>query len=189
MTTSPTPQPLDESEIDWNATRAALRRCIRAHLGRCDALELDRLAQEGSIWVLRVARHCGVQKLQGLIAFVGRKMAEGEIRRRRRDRARIVEWDERRDDIEGIPAPPADDRGDRYSRLWFQMLEFFRSNNASCLELAELYLVQQSWRKVADVLGKSGEAVRKQWSRCGKHFREWMERDRDLMDEFFLPDA
>ena len=56
--------------------------------------------------------------------------------------------------------------GDPRDRVRFVVLQFFEQQGSACHELARAYFAELDWSLVAQGLGRSAEAVRKQWSRC-----------------------
>lgn len=181
----PPTSPLPDTEIDWTTARALMRERIAAQMGSCEPDELEDLTQEGLIQLHRLARRETPRNLGGVITVVARSVAIDEIRRRQRRRRRFAEWDSAREQAEQAPSPP--DQGGETELLWFLMLEFFRRHKAACLTLAQVYSEHGNWRNVAENVGRGYEAVRQQWARCTRVFREALRRNpgpfQDWMDE------
>lgn len=161
-------RPPPEQLVDWEDARRRLRAAIRVQLGRVDPDDLDDLASEALIHLLRVLRRDGaVRNLPGLVKVVARSTAIDEIRRRRRASLRRglpVEGD-------AEPAQPdPDDWDDRVQTDWFLMLEFFAGHRAPCRALARAYAELGDWKAVAASVGSSHDAVRQQWSRCRRAY-------------------
>ena len=169
--------PRHEHEIDWNRTRASLRVRIRAQLGRCEETELEDLAHEGLVVILRLARREGARNLDRLVSIVARNVAINEIRRRVRRRARVADWDQSLDQILRLPASDFSEWDDSLRELWFLVLEFFRVRKSSCYSLAAAYAELGDWKAVGEKRGLQHDAVRQQWSRCARLFRDELRRD------------
>jgi hypothetical protein len=181
--------PQREHEIDWNRTRSALRARIHAQLGRCDAAQLDDLAHEGLVVILRLTRRVGARNLDGLIAVVGRNVAINEIRRRTRRRARSADWDQSLHRILRLPSSDLGEWDDSLRELWFLVLEFFRTRKAACYSLAVAYAELGDWKSVGGQLGLQHDAVRQQWARCARLFREELRRDPGPFRDWLAGDA
>ena len=181
------PAPRREREIDWNRARSLLRARIRSQLGRCDETQLEDLAHEGLIILLRLARRDGVRNLDGLIVNVARNVAINEIRRLKRRRSRLADWDQSLEQILKLPDSSLHEWDDSLRELWFLVLEFFRMNKAACHTLAMTYAELGDWKAAAERLGLEHDAIRQQWSRCARLFRDELRRDpgrfRDWMGE------
>ena len=81
------------------------------------------------------------------------------------------------------PTSAPNEMGDPVERLRFTVLELFESLHAPCVDLAREYFAESSWIRVAERLGRSHDAVLKQWSRCLERLREVARRDGNpLMD-------
>ena len=169
--------PRREREIDWNRARSLLRTRIRSQLGRCDEMQLEDLAHEGLVILLRLARGQGFQNLDGLVVNVARNVAINEIRRLKRRRARLVDWDQNLEQILRLPESGLDEWDDSLRELWFLVLEFFRVRKASCHSLATAYAELGDWKAAAARLGLEHDAARQQWSRCARMFRDELRRD------------
>jgi len=165
-----------DSEIDWLQARALMRERISLRLGPCDAAVLEDLTQEGIIQLLRLTRREAPRNLGGMVTVVARSVAIDEIRRRQRQRLRFADWESVLNQVGEASEAPLTDAGDS-ELLWFLMLEFFRRRRAPCLELAQSYSEHGNWRDVATAVGRGYEAVRQQWARCTKVFRDELERN------------
>jgi DNA-directed RNA polymerase specialized sigma24 family protein len=181
--------PRREREIDWNRARSLLRTRIRSQLGRCDETQLEDLAHEGLIILLRLARRDGVRNLEGLIVNVSRNVAINEIRRLKRRRLRLVDWDQSLEQILELPDSSPDVWDDSLRELWFLVLEFFRVKKAACHGLAMTYAELGDWKSAGERLGLEHDAVRQQWSRCARMFREELRRDPGRFREWMGDDA
>jgi hypothetical protein len=163
-----------DSTIDWVHARALMRERIGLQLGTSDPAVLDDLTQEGVIQLLRLARREPTRNLGGAVTVVARSVAIDEIRRRQRHRARFSDWENARIEVEHASSPLTDSADTE--TLWFLMLEYFRQHKAPCLKLACRYAECGNWRAVADRVGRGYEAVRQQWARCTRVFRDELRR-------------
>ena len=173
MGDSPPTAPQDIS-IDWVHVRTLMRERIGAQLGMCDPGVLDDLTQEGVIQFLRLTRRETPRNLGGVVTVVAKTVAIDEIRRRQRQRLRFVDWEKSQAEIEHASSPLTDAADT--DTLWFLMMEYFRGRKAPCAELASCYAEHGNWRSVADAVGRGYEAVRQQWARCTKAFRDDLRR-------------
>src|SRR5262245_51943073 len=169
--------PQREREIDWNRARSFLRTRIRAQLGRCEESQLEDLTHEGLIVLLRLARREGIRNVDGLIASVARTVAINEIRRLKRRRAHLADWDRSLDQILKLPTSNPDEWDDSLQELWFLVLEFFRVRKVQCHALAMAYAELGDWKATAARVGLEHDAARQQWSRCARMFRDELRRD------------
>ena len=169
------PNPPPEHVIDWRDARRRMKGVIQHHLDRVSAEDLEDLASQALVDLLRAHRADGpIRNLSGLIQVIGRTTAIDEIRRRKRERARgpLQTLDPTK-----LPELPADEWDDRFETLWFLMLEFFRVHKSSCRDLALSYAELGDWNAVANAQGRGCDAVRKQWSRCTTLFRDELKRN------------
>ena len=176
MTESGNPGRVRELDIDWARARSELRSRIQTRLGSGSESEIEDLTQQALVDVLRMVRKQGLRDLQAVIVIVARSTAVDEIRRRVRWRARFEELDpgprEARE-----PGDPGHDHDDDLELLWFLLLESLRSRHAPCHALAVSFAKRGNWRSVGEALGLSHAAVRQQWSRCLRAFREALRKD------------
>lgn len=171
------PSPGAEPTIDWVQARALLRSRIARQLGTAHDPQIDDLTQEALIDLLRVVRRDGFRSLDGLATVIARSVVASEIRRRQRYRARFGDWQAHLDDVVELPGASRGEWDDPQQTLWFLLVEYFRSRHAPCLRLAELYATHGDWKQVAQALGRSHDAIRQQWSRCSRAFRDALRRD------------
>jgi hypothetical protein len=169
--------PSRESEIDWSRSRTLLRTRIHAQLGRCEKPQLEDLAHEALIILMRQARREGVRDLDGLVTLVARSVATNEVRRLKRKRSRLADWDQNLEQILRLPEADTGEWDDSLRELWFLLLEFFRVHHASCHLLAVTYAELGDWKAAGGRLGLEYDAVRQQWSRCAGLFRDELRRD------------
>ena len=169
--------PRREREIDWDRARSQLRTRIRTQLGRCEETHLEDLTHEGLIVLLRVARRDGVRNLDGLVVTVARTVAINEIRRIKRRRAHLADWDQSLDQVLKLPSSSPHEWDESLQELWFLVLEFFRVRKAPCHSLAMAYAELGDWKASAERLGLEHDAARQQWSRCARMLRDELRRD------------
>jgi hypothetical protein len=161
-----------EETVDWEDARRRLKAGIALQLGRVRAHDLEDLAAEALVQFLRIVRAQGARSALGLIAVIGRTTAIDEIRRRTRERVRLS-----RLEIPDAPDASPDDWDDRVRTRWFLMLEFFRTQKIPCHSLALKFAELGDWKQVAQASGLTHSAIRQQWSRCARAFREELRRD------------
>jgi DNA-directed RNA polymerase specialized sigma24 family protein len=148
------------SEADWAQARAFLHGRLRRLLDRCDEAVVEDATQEAAVRLLRVMRREEVRNLEALMNDICRKTAIDIMRSNGRFRATFEPLDEQAEHV------AIESTADPLERLEFAVLEFFRGRQAACYDLAVAYFNDRDWEQVADTVGKSHAAVRKQWSRC-----------------------
>jgi DNA-directed RNA polymerase specialized sigma24 family protein len=153
-----------ETEIPWEEAGAFVRRRLRIELPASSQGQVDDLAQESLVKLLRVVRREPVNNLEALMTEIARRTAIDWLRRRTRWSALVT--DAPLADEVADPEARVDGVGDPVERLHFVVLEFFDAREARCRDLAVAYFAERDWGAVAVSQGRSHEAVRKQWSRC-----------------------
>ena len=189
MGDSPADRPQHERDIDWGSASAQLRTRIRERLGRCDDATLQDLTQEALIHLVREVRHNGARSLTGLIVVIARSTAVNEIRRRKRRRARFADWEELVETVENLPEPERFEDFEEWELIWFLLLEYFRRRRAPCHALAVAFAEKGDWKAVAESVGQSHDAIRQQWSRCTRAFRDALRRDPGPFAEWLKDDG
>jgi DNA-directed RNA polymerase specialized sigma24 family protein len=170
-----------EAEVRWTEARRFLAGRLRGELRGLDAESLDDLTQEALTRLLRSVRREGVLNLEALMTSIAHRTAIDHIRRHYRW-AKLVESVPDPAEAPGaLAVPAAGPPGDSLERLRFVVLEFFARNESGCHELACAYFDGRDWRRVAQTLGRSHDAVRRQWSRCVGALRAEAARDRGLL--------
>jgi RNA polymerase sigma factor (sigma-70 family) len=159
-----------ESEIRWSEATAFLRRRLGYELPSSARHELEDLVQESLVRLLRAVRREPVENLEALMTEIARRTAIDRLRRHTR-------WSlilsSEPPDLDQVADPsPSREIGDPVERLQFVVLEFFTAREARCRELATAYFAEQDWKQVAARVGRSHDAIRKQWSRCVELLRE-----------------
>ena len=166
-----------EAEVRWGEARRFLADRLRRELHGRDADSVDDLTQEALARLLRSVRRDGALNLEALMTAIARRTAIDHVRRRIRW-SRLVESVPDPADPPGAVAPaPAGPPEDSLERLRFVVLEYFAANSPGCHELARAYFERRDWRRVAGDLGRSHDAVRRQWSRCVGELRAEAARD------------
>jgi len=155
-----------EEAIDWADAGRFLRACLGARDPSLQAADLDDLTQEALIRLVRAVRRGEVANLNALMYELARCTDIDFIRRWNRWRKVFGPMPEGEIAVAAPPSPDGSALGDPIERFRFIALEFFHATNAPCRELAEFYFRGLDWQSVAARLGRSHEAVRKQWSRC-----------------------
>lgn len=153
-----------ESEIRWEEAAAFVRRRLRIELPASSQGQVDDLAQESLVRLLRVVRREPVNNLEALMTEIARRTAIDWLRRRTRWSALVTQSPPGEEVAD--PHARADGIGDPVERLQFVVLEFFEARDARCRGLAVAYFAERDWGVVAASQGRSHDAVRKQWSRC-----------------------
>lgn len=154
----PNRAPSVESTIDWTEVLKLVRRTIGVRLYRTEMHEIDELAAEAWVRVLRAVKLQSPDNLEAFATTIAQNTHIDFVRRRQRQAAlHDALLAEGRCD-----ASPS--RGDELERLRFLALEFFRGT--SCGELAEAYFSEVTWKQHAARVGRSPDAVRKEWERC-----------------------
>lgn len=182
MADSGTPDPKREHDIDWAWARARIRERLSHLLGREDPA-LDDLTHEAAISLLRAVRRNGTTSLEGLIAVIAKGTAADEIRRRKRERPRLSEWEVELVSLEGGAHPDSPDGSPDTDLLWFFLIEYLRTHDSHGHVLALAFADLGSWPRVAESLGQSPAATRQQWSRSVRRFKQSLRRDPGLLDD------
>jgi hypothetical protein len=160
-----------ELQADWEALRSLVRRRVRAKYAQLQPDDLEEICQLALVRVLRALRGSDVRNPEGLSVMAADRAAGDWWRARRR-------WQGRFESLDPAADPPGGDPlregtfGDPLERVRFVVTEFFDSSHAGCAELARPFFESRDWGAVAAALGRSHEAVRKQWSRCVALLRE-----------------
>ena len=151
---------------------------------------IEDLSQEAMVRVMRAVRLAPARNLEALTSEIARRTAIDHLRSRRRWDALVTPWTPEADEAEETsesshPGP----RGDPLERARFAVMGLFEKEHSGCLELARWYFRDVSWSEVSDQLGRTPEALRKQWSRCIAALRRAVRTDPDCLwrwsrDEF-----
>jgi len=164
---SATPSDGRESSLSWEQIHNQVHRRLVGRLDAADRSELDDLVQEGCIRVLRAQRRETIDNLEALITVIADRTFKDFLRRRYRNQRLMKPWEE---DLPEL----ADPRGikdhltvDLLERIEFVVVGIFtREDRDECAELARHWFAARDWKWVSEQLGRSHDAVRKQWSRC-----------------------
>jgi hypothetical protein len=136
--------------------------------------------------LLRFSRRETIRNVEAAIVDIVRKTLIDHHRRQSRWEVVAAAL---RVEIESTGAPGeangealADCLGDPIERTRFIVLGFFRDRSPRCHDLAAHYFDSGSdWVAVARRSGRSGEAVRQQWSRCVSVLRNELRRDQGVL--------
>lgn len=166
------PRDPSEHSFDWEQLRASVRRRIAFHLQGWPAEEIDDATQDVLFKLLRFLDRSGPpDNVDGLLTVIARRTAVERIRAR-----------SRRPALEGVQEDSAVtlDEAARHELAqleervrWkaFQVIEFFRENQAPCLELAEARAQGIDLKQVAADTQQSHAALLQRWSRCMRRLR------------------
>lgn len=179
---------------DWPEAARFLRARLRRLLPRVEPADLEDLAQEALIDLVRTSRREPIRNLDALLNTLARRKAIDLVRRRARWNALVRPLSER-DEHEAS----ARWRGtDPAERLAFVVLQFFARERSACEPLARAFLAGHDWARVAGTMNLAATAIRKQWSRCVTHLRRtllggavasedapwpWLKQDENPSDE------
>jgi RNA polymerase sigma factor (sigma-70 family) len=172
---------------DWNRLTSLAGRCIGHVLPGSNDELIEDLSQEAMVRVMRALRATQARNIEALTSEIARRTAIDHLRSRRRWEALVGPWTEEAEETAGPPrhGPP----GDPLERARFAILGLFERERSACLELAQQYFSDQSWSEVSERLGRTTDALRKQWSRCVAALRKAVRTDPDRLwrwsrDEF-----
>lgn len=158
-----------ESQIDWAEVLGFVRRTVAANLHRSESHQVNDLADEALVRVLRAVRLEPPRNLEALATRISQRTCADYVRRRRRRTAlhEALRF-EAGDDCSSLSSTGSDD----VDRMRFVTLEFFRADEGtSCGDLARAYFSEMDWKDWAVRAGRSHAAVRQEWSRCVKKLR------------------
>jgi RNA polymerase sigma factor (sigma-70 family) len=169
---------LPEHLVDWDAARRFMRRIVRSRLDREDPAVHDDLVQEALVRLLRAIRGEKPRDLEALMAEIAHRVTVDHLRRRKRWKLLVEPASEGL--LEQAPAvsPVNTEPGDPVARIRFVVLNYF--GDSDCGDLAQAYFAQLDWMRVAERVGRSHAAVRKQWSRCLERLRQAVAREPSL---------
>jgi len=182
-----TPQPLP---LPWDEARRTLLQHLRRHAAGRDPDQLEDLAQEACVRLLRAVRREPARDVDGLMASLAHRTWVDHVRRWRRAQARFGLSDQDLDALADPAAgggsdPTSDDPslGHLLDRLELVVQEVFVGAGAeACADLARAFFAGRDWRQVADDLGVDHATVRKRWSRCLARVRDALRRDPQYAD-------
>lgn len=169
----PAPDPGNATGVrppDWAAASAFLCTRLRRLLPGTDRSDLDDLAQEALIDLIRTSRHEPVRNLDALLNTLAQRKATDFVRRRIRWSALVQPLPEA-GELRVHTREWGTDPAQRYS---FVVLQFFARHRPACEPLAQAFLAGHDWAEVAAAFEESETAVRKQWSRCVAYLRRTM---------------
>lgn len=157
----------------WRQARAFLRTRVAWQLHRVDDATLDDLSQEATVRYFRATQRTRVvDNHDALKTTIARRTAV-DFLRRQSVRARVeVDGEQGEDEVPGDWPDPLGAFRPPIEMMRFTTLEFFHQHDSGCLELAPHFFASRNWREVAEILGRSHDAVRTQWSRCVEILRQ-----------------
>jgi RNA polymerase sigma factor (sigma-70 family) len=168
-------------EVDWRRAREFLRARLRQEMGSADAAELDDLAQEACVRLLRALRRERAERLEGLMATIAHRTWTDHLRRRVVARKWLARSDEAAVNTPDPRALRDHLLGNVVARIELIVLELFHKHGMTeCRDLARAHFDERDWRKVAADSGVKEPAVRKRWSRCLAFLRGELAKDPQL---------
>jgi RNA polymerase sigma factor (sigma-70 family) len=170
-----------EGEVPWTEARDFLSRRLRRELRGQGPDDLQDLTQEALVRLLRAVRREGAENTEALMTAIARRTAIDHIRRTMRWSRRL---EYQADPCQQAASAGVDGPDDELDRLRFVALEFFAARGRPCHDLALAFFACRDWRRVAEDLGRSHEAVRRQWSRCVEALRAEAVRNPGLVTEW-----
>jgi RNA polymerase sigma factor (sigma-70 family) len=182
-----TPKALPTENLRWDRAQRFFRKWFLRSAGATHADRVDDLVQEALIRLIRYLRRARAQNTEALMGTIAYRTWNEFLRRVVRER-RLFESIDPNDEVIPDRAPGPGSPGNPISRFRFSVLEVFEAQQSPCHELGRLYFESLSWNRVAEILGKSPEAVRRQWSRCIEMLREMAGKQTDLRLEWIIDD-
>ena len=175
--------PRDPSEpaFDWQDLRESILRRLRFHLRGWPGAEIEDATQDVLFKLLRFLERSGKpDNLDGLVTVIARRTAIERIRVRSRrpahepvaDHSAVAPDDTERHELAELE--------EQTSWRAFLVIEFFRENQAPCVQLAEARSHGIDFKALAAQTNQSHLALLQRWSRC-------MRRLRAAIDEGKLP--
>jgi DNA-directed RNA polymerase specialized sigma24 family protein len=168
-------------EVDWRRAREFLRARLRQEMGSADAAELDDLAQEACVRLLRALRRERAERLEGLMSTIAHRTWTDHLRRRVAARKWLARSDAAAANIPDPRALREHLLGNVVARIELVVLELFHKHGMhECHDLARAHFDERDWRSVAAASGVKEPAVRKRWSRCVAFLRVELAHDPQL---------
>ncbi len=171
-------QHVDELDrVDWKEARARMKRVIASNLkGSVDSDELEDLAQEAVVGLLRAVRRGGIQNLEAIEVTIAKRLAIDRMRRKR--------WTEPLEDDPGTAAPERDDEPLDPEEAQFYVGAMLESLGEKCRELFDRWLETFNLAAVAERLRISHAAARKRSERCRERALEICRADQGPLGDW-----
>lgn len=172
-----------ETVLNWGDTLRMMKGVVRRHLTSAERHDVEDVAQEAAIRLLRASRSsAAILEVDRLAYDIARKTIKDYVRRKTRWR-RIMTGMADPTTLDRVGSPPsAGGIGDPIERFRFVVLEYFRGSAPGCEDLARVHFEgKESWKDVALRTGATPESVRQRWSRCVASLRDRIRRDRDFL--------
>jgi DNA-directed RNA polymerase specialized sigma24 family protein len=152
--------------------RASIRRRIAYHLQGWAAEEIDDATQDVVVKLLRFLERSGAPtNLEGLLTVIARRTAVERIRAHSRRPALESLQEDSAVTLDESARHELAQLEDLVNWKAFQVTEFFRTNQASCLELAQARARGVGLQQVAEETNQSHDALLQRWSRCMRRLR------------------
>jgi RNA polymerase sigma factor (sigma-70 family) len=172
----------NDSGLDWDALREFARRRLRSKLRFTRDEDLEDLAQECVVGLLRFSRREAIHTPEAAMSVIVDRTAIDWIRSPRGRGAELPLEDGDGKTID-IPAPEHPDRS-ALERLRFTVAEFFRETSAPCLEIALHYFVDPNLKRIAERLGLRHDVVRQRWTRCRQALKKEEAREPGFLGDY-----
>lgn len=158
---------------DWVALRAYALLRIRGRLRFAPAETLEDLAQEVMVTLFRLSQREALLNPEALATTLVHRVCVDHVRRMHGPTGRLDPLPDGDTPLE-LPArdPSQEVPADMLEMFRFVVLEYFRTHDAPCHQLAADFFAEQSWSVVARRLGLKHNTVIKRWSRCMEQVRE-----------------
>lgn len=176
------PSSSNDPDLDWNAARQFCLRRLRFRLRFTREEEIEDLAQECLVGLLRFSRREALRTPEAVMTVIADRIAVSWIRSPR-SRGLELPLEDGEGKTVDVPAPAEHD-ATALERLRFAVMEFFRETSAPCHELAGFFFRDLDWELVAGKVGRSYLAVRKQWSRCYESLQREEAREPGFLGQF-----
>lgn len=158
--------------LDWQDLRESVRRRVAHLLRGWSAEEIEDVAQDVVYKLLRFHERSGPpDNLEGLLTVISRRTAVERIRARARRPAHEPMSEHSAVTLDEATRHELAELEDLVAWRAFQVMEFFRSHHAPCLELAEARARGTDFKRLAEATRQSHLALLQRWSRCMRRLR------------------
>ena len=159
--------------VDWEAIRSLVRQRMAFHLRGWDAADIEDAVQDALLRFVRMVERDGSPRhATGAARVIARRTAIDQIRARTRSLRRTSR------DVDLLLHLKQEERAEWDDLLeevrWkaFQVLEYFRAQQAPCLELALARARGLELKQLAAETNQSHAALLQRWSRCMKRLND-----------------